>query len=73
MVHLDQNELFLSQISILIFCLKGLDIPLHLSVLAHHEKVSTEYQEIIQTSSMSSQVEEGVKRNRNCKSTVYPN
>lgn len=55
-VHMEQNVLFLSQISKLMFCLKELDVPAHLTVLVRHKKANTEYQEIIQTSSMSSQV-----------------
>lgn len=73
MVHLEQNVLVLSQVSKLMFRLKGLNVPVHLTVLAHPEEASTEYQELTQTSKMSSQVEEGVKSNRNSKSTIYAN
>lgn len=43
MVHLEENVLVLSQVSKLMLCLKGLYVPVHLTVLAHREKASTEY------------------------------
>lgn len=68
--HSAKNVLFLSQSSKWVFCLKGLNVPPHLVDLTEHKDASVAYQRLTQTSNLSSQAEEGIKGNRNSKSSV---
>lgn len=68
--HSAKNVLFLSQSSKWVFCLKGLNVPPHLVDLADHKDASVAYQKVTQTSNLSSQAEEGMKRNRNSESSI---
>lgn len=68
--HSEKNVLCLSQSPRWVSCLKGLNVPPHFVGLVDHEDARFEYQKVTQTSNLSSQVEERVKRNRNSKSSI---